>query len=72
VAGTGTGAKQATPKVGNNEPQAVSDAQLKQATTALATVQTQLAGAQGNTAAATAAAAVGKAVQELQTALSIK
>jgi hypothetical protein len=76
VAGTGTGAKQATPKVGNNggnnEPQAVSDAQLKQAMTALAAVQTQLAGAPGNTAATTAAAALGKAVQELQTALSIK
>jgi hypothetical protein len=69
---TGTKTVSTTPKGGNNEPQAVSDAQLKQAMTALAAVQTQLAGTQSNTAATTAAATLGKAVQELQTALSIK
>jgi hypothetical protein len=74
-AGAGTANKGATPhagakSTGNSEPQAVSDAQLKQAMNALTVVQGQLASGSGN--AATAAAAVQKAVQELQVALSIK
>jgi hypothetical protein len=66
------GAGQQTAKTtGNTVSQAVSDGMLKQAMTAIATVQTQLAGA-GTGAPATAAAALQKAVQELQVALQIK
>jgi hypothetical protein len=64
-----TAAKNAS---GNSMPQATSDAHLQQAMTAIATVQTQLAGAGGQGAASSAAASLQKAVQELQTALSIK
>jgi hypothetical protein len=71
-AGTGTkpGTTQAAKKTGGNEPQAVSDNQLKQALASLTVIQGQLAAGSGN--AATAAAAVQKAAQELQIALSIK
>jgi hypothetical protein len=53
------------------EAQAASDAQLKQAAGQLAVIQAQLAGASG-AGAATAVAALQKAVQELQIAVSIK
>jgi hypothetical protein len=56
---------------GGNEPQAVSDAQLRQAITQLQGVQGQLGSATtGNVAAASAA--VTRAIQELKIALSIK
>jgi hypothetical protein len=72
VAGAKTGAahnataKSASPSM----PQAVSDGILQKAMTQLATVQSQLSSGTG--AAATAATALQKAGQELQTALSIK
>jgi hypothetical protein len=67
------GAKQGAGKgTGNTMPQEVSDGHLKQAMSQIAAVQTQLAGAGGQGPAAAAATALGKAVQELQTALSIK
>lgn len=64
------GAKNGAANTGNSVPQAVSDANLRQAMTQISTIQTQLAGAGGP--GATAAATLGKAVQELQTALSVK
>jgi hypothetical protein len=67
-----SGAAQTGAKTGGNTiPQAVSDAQLKQAMGQITAVQGQLTGAQG-AAPAAAVTALQKAVQELQTALSIK
>lgn len=56
---------------GNNEPQAVSDAQLKQAMEQLAKVATQLASAQGD-GPTKATGAIKIAIAELETALKIK
>lgn len=52
---------------GNNEPQAVSDGQLKQAITQLTTIKSELTSAPSQ-----APAAVNAAISELKTALTIK
>lgn len=56
-----------TPKGGNNEPQSVSDAQLRQAIDGLKTVQGQLGSAPPHALAATRAA-----IHQLQIALTIR
>jgi hypothetical protein len=55
---------------GNNEPQSVSDGQLRQAIQQLQSVRSSLGSSQ-NGNIATATAAIGRAIQELQTALQV-
>jgi hypothetical protein len=57
---------------GNNESQAASDAQLRQALKKMKTVESQLQGGSSGGHTAKAAAAVKKAIQELETALKIR
>jgi hypothetical protein len=56
---------------GGNEPQAVSDAQLREAVKELKRIEVQLASANGERAAR-AAVAVAKAIKELEIALEIR
>jgi hypothetical protein len=74
--GTTGSAKTGTTQHTSNKPavteaQAASDAQLRQAATQLAAIHSQLAAASG-TGPTTAAAAIQKAIQELQAALTVK
>jgi hypothetical protein len=57
---------------GGGEPQALSDAQLREAIDKVKKIQTQLSGALADPAAKTAAIALSSAVSELETALTIK
>jgi hypothetical protein len=66
-----SGAAKQTAKTGNSLPQAASDAMLRQAMGQITAVETQLSGA-GGAAPSGVVTSLQKAVQELQTALSIK